>query len=1286
MKTWLTKAAKTIIYLLAMITILMAVLVVVGRLLAPILDKHRVDFERFASHALSMPVSIGKVEASWYQYQPVIDLNAVTIFNKTTHEPVLQVKKMRVFFSLLASLWQRKPVLSGVLISGTEIHLRQTENKEWFIQGFPVIGSTHNEPYKQETKFQDMLGWIASQPRLILQNIDLRYQGLSGKNRFVTLYHLNIDNNDHHTIRGKALLHQDVPTAIHLAITWHGEPVDFEHIKANIYVYVSGLSLSQWLKNEVWHHWQIQKGIGSAKIWMNWDRGQFKKIQTSFQLYNLALLATKDGSTHLINRFSGNLGYKRDGHTSIFAGNDLLIDLPNHLWPVTSFYLRFEPDASGTVKLKTANLGYLDLQDAKTFLFSSEPWLSDAQMDVLKALKLSGHIQNVAVTLIGPATDLSSISFNTQFNQLSFKPWQAFPGVMNVSGALKWNGKQGDLTLDSHRPVSLHYDAFFTKPITFDRLSGQVKWQVDNQHAWTLDTASLQLANQDLTIKTKGHVSILPGAPMNADLSAAFDIKNIAHVSRYLPMRLFDISLAAWLKDAFVDGAITSGQLTLRGALNQFPFDQGNGQFSVIGTLDHVDLNYAEDWPMLQQMCGALSFKGRQLAIELSQAKMLDIPFTHVYGLIPYLGTDKSPVLTVDSKDIKADFSQGIAFLKTSPLESTIGKMFADIAMRGPIILQLGLRVPLSHPANTTVQGDLAMQDAEMDMQSWGLLVNHLNGKLHFTENGTDAHDIHAQLFDQPLKLNLSTIQKPNTSSIIEAAFTTQLNAAELEKWLKVPFSKVVQGMTKIDGVIDIADKSPMNIHLTSNLVGVSMNLPKPYGKDVNEARPLSADLIIQENLPLRLKLAYENKLGAAMILKRQSGEFNLESANLQLGSGTLAWPDGAGLYIHGNFDELNWDEIKSYASQSGDDHPSHLKLRGVDLNAKKVLISGQEMTQAELKATPYEDHWDVSIDSNEVTGKIELPLSFTPSHTVIAQFEKLALRSPEAKDSTTLKPQTLPTISFFADNFSYNAIRLGEVSLETTSSQNKLEIRQLRLVSPRMHFQAMGDWTAKNTTHLRGVATSQHMSDFLNSLGFDVHNFIANNSRIDFNLSWNGAPYSPDLSQLSGTANVSVGVGRIANVGQETQSKMDIARMLSIFGLQTIPRRLSLNFSDIYQKGYSFDSIRGNFIFKNGDAYTNNLRIEGPVAGVSISGRIGLKNKDCDITMSVTPYVTPTLPIPIAATVLSAGNPLIGIVALGVSTVISNSVAKVTTYSYEVTGPWGNPTWKSISHHQRNQ
>jgi uncharacterized protein YhdP len=132
---------------------------------------------------------------------------------------------------------------------------------------------------------------------------------------------------------------------------------------------------------------------------------------------------------------------------------------------------------------------------------------------------------------------------------------------------------------------------------------------------------------------------------------------------------------------------------------------------------------------------------------------------------------------------------------------------------------------------------------------------------------------------------------------------------------------------------------------------------------------------------------------------------------------------------------------------------------------------------------------------------------------------------------------------------------------------------------------------------------------------------------------------------------------------------------MLNILNLQTLPRRLSLDFTDLFEKGYSFDSMKGRFILKQGNAVTQDTYFDGPIARIEIKGRVGLATKDYDLMLNVTPYVTGS--IPIVATL--AGGPIIGVVSWLVEKVASSAVSSVVTYHYAVTGPWENPAWVQV-------
>src|SRR5262249_12772809 len=105
------------------------------------------------------------------------------------------------------------------------------------------------------------------------------------------------------------------------------------------------------------------------------------------------------------------------------------------------------------------------------------------------------------------------------------------------------------------------------------------------------------------------------------------------------------------------------------------------------------------------------------------------------------------------------------------------------------------------------------------------------------------------------------------------------------------------------------------------------------------------------------------------------------------------------------------------------------------------------------------------------------------------------------------------------------------------------------------------------------------------------------------FNLTWEGVPYQPTLKSLSGNVNLHFDNGRIIHLSKSAEAELGIGRILNLFSLQTLPRRLRLDFSDLTDSGFTFDTMRGSFKLDQGNAFTKEAYVKGPVARVAIQG-----------------------------------------------------------------------------------
>lgn len=1267
----LSSYAKKAGYVLAACIILAAIFISVIHTITPILDEHRADLESYASQLLQSPVTIKSVRLSWYRYQPVIGLNNVDILNKESKVAAVKIKKVNILFSLPRSLWERKLVMSGIVVSGSNLTVQQSATGEFNVPGLVL---PEQPTTTSENKLLGGLAWLSQQPHLILHNIDVHYEKFNGPKNFVTIQELNFENaGENHKAQGKATLHQTIPTEVNFLAQWKGSEADLKKTSGSLYLYVSGFSFSQWMKEWKWKDWQINEGIASAKVWASWEKGVFERVQSTFQLFNLELFSLQDKTKHTINRVSGNIGWKQQGETQIIAGEDILIDLPNHLWPVTHFNVSLAPTN------QSVYVSYADLNDIQSFLYSSN-LVTDSTKKLLKELQIKGVLQDTSLAFIN---NWQNTEFATHFSELAVSSWKKYPGVKNLNGSINWKNAQGDLQLNSKK-MTVEYRSIANHQLLIDQLSGNIHFQQE-PNQWLLQIGSLHFMNHDAAANLSGKIAIPNDASAIVDLNANMTLQKAENVTRYLPSEIFDKDLVEWLKQAFLSGEVRDGHMILRGDLKDFPFDQKAssphpGEFSITTKVNNIDLRFAPDWPVLRHITGSLAFLGRQIVIDIDHAETNDIPLTKVHAIIPYIGDAKPQILEIQTLEEPTDFMQAMKYVHASPLEKNIGKMFHGVELSGPITLQLQLNIPLSRPDDTQVNGNIKMLNGVMNLAEWNLRVDDLQGDVQFTEDTVQGKAINAELFHKPLQFDLRTQKKAKNLSIVKADFVNNVSVDDLANWLHVPFNDVVQGSANVKGSIDFSLTQPFVVHLNSDLVGMKVNLIEPYGKNAATSRNFVGDIILQNEKPMRLKLGYANLLNAAIVLDRKQDKYQLISAGLGFGSDKVDWPTTPGLFLSGKFKELDWDKIKTYLNSTSSKSTAFTlpDFKELDVSVNALKLGNQALTQLRLQASVTKDAWDVTVHSNEVVGDFIIPINFNRQSTISGQLQKVNINLPADKKNKTLlvDVKSLPALSLSARSVTYNDMSLGAITFKATPVTNGLNIQKLQITSPLMNLQATGDWTqsGKNIkTRLQGNLSSSHVSRLLNHFGLNAHNFIANTGNLNFDLNWNDAPYAASLPNLSGTASLNLDAGRIVDIGDQAGAKMGIGRMLSIFSLQTIPRRLSLDFSDIFAKGYSFDSLRGDFSIQNGDVYTRNMRFDGPVAQVKINGRIGLSDKDFDFVLTIVAHVTSS--IPVAATLLT-GNPLIGLGALAVNSVIGS---KVSTIYYAVTGTWDNPVWKPI-------
>ncbi|MCE3238304.1 MAG: hypothetical protein K0R24_1285, partial [Gammaproteobacteria bacterium] len=1111
------KVLRWLSYSIAGVIILAAIAVSLSHLSTPFLNAHRVDFEKWASDFLHTPVTINQVHISWYHLGPMLTFQKIAILDKKTLKPSFKIHKLKINMSIIESLMKRKLLPENIILDGVSTTLYQKKSGQVHLEGLGDF-SVQDNFTGTAVAANTVTTWILSRPYLQLRNINIQFMAEKRQKRFFTLTNLVLSNTGkRHDLNGQAILDQKTPTRATIHLEWTGEALDILNNASHVtlYLYLEALSLPQWLSHFTWHGLQVKQGVGSGKVWITWDNRQLQKVQTQFQCYEIQLQSFVSQKTLIISRASGNVNWQQKGDHQLFSGENISLDFPQHLWPTTHFSMTLQPKTKGY----HLQVGYLDLADSSALALASG-LLTEPMKKELMALALKGEVRALDIQ----SEDITKPEYNTysaEFSDLSFNAWQKLPSIKNLSGNISLDEKQGKLRLDSQK-TKIEYLPFFAKPILLENISGDVEWQKKMNGAWWIEAKKLQIKNENIDISTEMTMLLPEDASPLLNLTGHFSFLDAGTIENYLPLKLLEPPFAKWLHHRFHGGKIDSAKVIVQGKLSDFPFEKGNGKFLIDANVKDLDFEYAPEWPAIHHLSGRLIFSGASMMADATSAQIFDVPLTKMYASIPYIGPAHPQILHLNTL-IDTDIAQGLRFIQNSPLRRTIGKNLEGMQLTGPMQLKLACHVPVRVPEQTQVQGNLQVSAASLQLPDWRLGLDHLAGTLHFTEKSIQMTNTKGRLFNEPINFDINTEYKPHSPPVMKAILKGRMTVPALQAWLNIPLAKYLKGAADYTAELRIMSAQyaqPTQLSIHSNLVGMSVKLPvayENYAKKESQSRDFELTANLNQDQPLQANLTYGNLATAAL-----------------------------------TYEKLDQD----------------WQLKMLDIQANQIALLGQKLASAHLEIIPNELNWKIAITSPDIIGQIWLPKD-NAQEAIHAEFKRLYLTPSDNSPSWDVKK--IPEFSLIGDDVRYRDKSLGRVILNIIPNASGIEIKRFNIHSTLFNLNAEGSWLLLNDqsqTHFRGTLKTQNVSQFLQAWELSLANLVAETGSAEFNLSWLDAPYHPTLSNMEGHILLVVGKGRVINLENSTNAKIGFGRMLNILNLQTLPRRLSLDFTDLFEKG----------------------------------------------------------------------------------------------------------------------
>lgn len=1250
------KLLKICWFVFATIIILLAVIFGGLKAATPILEKHQQQIIDRVNQNISQRITIQHVTIAWYHFSPVIELDDLAVFNNVEQtSPMFIAEKAYIGINFVKLIQHFEIIPTKIIFVHATLNLPPLN--------LP-LAQTNTPGFKLPPRILALheVGAKSLLVHAIIQNKPVN---------FIT--DLNLQKKaTHYNMEGDFSFGAEKLQSIFAAVIKLNDH-DLTQSLIKLYVESDNVNLAKiqsYLPN---FKLPVQGEIASMQAWLVLRNSTIHYVALDLLGENINVNTPQFHLLQSLPYIDGTLIYQlTKGGGQQFAVN----------------HLKFSPDAEGFNALvtRTAQNNFAIAGENIAFNYNQLRQYFD-----LSPFKIPGIF-----TTIKPKVTLSNLHLqfdlleNKQisnyraainFEELSCKALQKIPGITHLAG--KVNITQINNMLSFHTKL-IFDNSVLTMPWLFRKAipinSGQANLygqQLAGQR-WMIQGHGIKLTFPDAAATAALKLFIGGQMPPRLEILANAQGNHFTaqNIYKYLPSGIMPDKVTEWLDQSLQKVGQLSAKLILRGDIDQFPFDHNEGLFLIDANITEAKLKFYPGWPTIEQLAANLIFDDRGMDITVKSAKTANVAIANGKAVIPSMNAETPVILQINAAANGA-VSDGLYYYLHSPLAAD-AETLNKLKTLGDFNLNLGLTIPIANEKDDTVlaQGDASIKNVSIGYQSNALTLNQLNGDVKFKNLDINSEQIQGFLGKKPISLQIKTVKESENDLATQVNMTGEFSIDEINAHLPQALPAFITGASKVVGSLIFDHEDGLSFALQSDLNGIAINLPAPLGKPAKQAGQLSVLVNDNDQTTRQIVAQYQKILQASLFFNITKGDMQFANGVVGVGNnlGALTPPD-SGLNVNINLPKLNIDAWQDFLQRSSKNSTEFkpINLNQVTVSLQQINLFGNTLNQFSLAVKPYATSYGLDISSKEINGKITLPKVVNNSNPIKASLDNLTINMANTSTGSSQAFQVSPyfNLDLSCQNFKVNQMQFGKINASSRTTANGLTISGLTISSPNYRLNADLNWLASSKrSSAAGNLKINNSAKMLANLGLP-NNFNTNNGNVKFNLNWLGLPFVPDVPSLNGNINVLVNQGSITGLSKSTSAKVGFANLLTILSLQNLPGRLERGMSgNNSRQGFNFDKMQGDLTINSGNLQTQNTFVNGAVAKVSISGRIGLAAKDFDLIMVVVPNLTSSLPV--VATI--AGGPVAGAVTWVVNKAIGSEVNKISKYTYSIKGSWSNP------------
>lgn len=1296
----------------------------------PHIQQWRGPIEERAGHALGIPVRIGSIEVRSGGWVPSFELRDVQLLD-TARRPALTLP--HVFAAISPrSLLSLQLHFEQLLIDGAQLEVRRDRGGRVFVAGLDVGGPGGGDGSSASD-------WFFAQSEFVIRGGALRWTDEQRDAEPLALSDVQLvvrNGLRRHDIRLDATPPPEWGDRFSARARFT-QPLwarrgDWQRWSGSAYADLPRADV-QALRRHVDLPFELSQGVGALRGWFELRNGEPAAATVDLALRDVSMRLAPELDPLVIRELEGRVVGHRDAAGGALALQRFTFETGDDLrWPQGDMTLAWrqrsgQPVSGGNFSAQQLDVGLmarvgsrLPLGEAlRKLLADADPrglltgvdtsW--DGPLDAPVHYRARGRLENLAVAA-RPARDPRALGR---------------PGVRGASMQLDASETGGSARV-SINGGALDLPGVFDDPrLVLDQLGAQVVWtlapaadaarpgavsvQVKDAHFSNADASGAL----DATWRTgpgdgTGRGARLPGS---LELDARLSNAVAERVARYLP-RALPADIRDYLSRAIQGGRIPSASFRVKGDLADFPYVSARpgaargaaaGEFRIAARLEDAAFAFVpgtaaapSPWPALSGIRADLSLDRGTLELRNASTRFGGVEFPTVQLAIRNL--DGDPQLSLDGTG-RGPLAEMLKVVNGSPIGGWLGKALDGASATGPAELTLALGIPLKHVEATTVKGALQLAGNDLRIPADGPLLGAARGRVDFTQKGFALAGASARLYGGDFGFDGGSQADGAVRFNGQGTFTAEglRRAPDLGSLARA--AGALSGQASYRASLGFVHGHP-ELTVTSNLVGLGIDLPAPLAKQAEVALPLRLSTSVDATAPaalrdtLRLDLGnllqvdYLRDLGGAepRVLR---GGIGLNAPAPEPAAGvaaslvlaTLASDDwqAAATRLFGS-DAARPGEPGDAAAPAGGGYlPDTIALQVQD------LVAGQRhLTHVAAGVSQVGGTWRANLDADQLAGYVEYRLPSRRGSVamaggrVFARLSRLSLPKDQDEQVESLldqQPSILPALDIVVEDTDLHGHKLGKVEIEAVNRSSPQgrdwQLTTFNITTPEARLTASGHWSVAGPVARTETARRRAVMDFklqiadsgalLDRLGTPGA-VRGGKGQLSGQVAWIGSPFALDIPSLSGQLDLAVESGQFLKVDPGA------ARLLGVLSLQSLPRRLSFDFRDLFQEGFAFDSLTGDVAIAGGVARTNNLRMRGVQAVVLMEGSADVGRETQDLRVVVVPEISAGT----AALAYAVINPAIGLGAFLAQALLKKPLSEAGTREFRITGPWADP------------